>query len=77
MIESYLEEQVDDRWYVGIPPDDFYEFRLRCWCEEVIGDEDVDWGVEADEFYSPLSSGTMFWFTSEESFFMFRLRLTK
>jgi len=73
-IQPYLLEEHDGRWYVGIPPDDIIESQLRRWCDEVIGEYEVEWGVDYDEFYSPLTSGTLFWFTSEESLFLFRAR---
>lgn len=69
----YLVEQIDDRWYVGIPPDDIVEARLSSWCEQMIGDPDEAWGLDYDEFYSPLSCGLMFWFADETSFDLFRM----
>lgn len=69
----YLTDEIDDRYYVGLPPDDLTESSLRIWCEDMLGDEETDWGVERDEFYSPLSSGLMFWFAHERDFDLFRM----
>lgn len=73
-IKPYLVEQIEDRWYVGIPPDDYIWDKLSRWCDEVLGIEDVDWGVESDDFYSLHSSGMLFWFTNQEDMKLFQMR---
>lgn len=70
--DPYLVEQVDDNmWCVGIRPGDISS--LQCWCEDMIGMEGEEWGCDSDEFYSQMSSGNMFWFSSETDFTLFRM----
>lgn len=72
--ECYFDEPIDDRFYVGMRPDSDDGFHYRDWCDENIGLEDVEWGMDYDEFYSPLSQGFMFWFLTDRDRILFRLR---
>ena len=68
----YLVEQFeDDLFQACFPPDDLMEIEGVAWCgEELL---DGEWGLEYDEFYSPLSSGLAFWFTNEDAMTLFLL----
>jgi hypothetical protein len=70
----YHDDESDGYWYVGFEPlDDVEELILRDWCEEMIGVEDEDWGLDADEFYSYMSAGSMFWFKDATDRLLFRM----
>ena len=71
----YFDEELDGRYHVGLRPgmrDE--EHILIDWCEENVGDHDIHWGFEWDEFYSHLCSGMMYWYADEASRLCFRLR---
>jgi hypothetical protein len=70
----YHDDEDNGHWWVGFEPlDDNEEMILRHWCEENIGTEDKDWGLDADEFYSYMSAGSMFWFKTADDRLLFRM----
>lgn len=72
----YLVKSFDeDRHHVGIRPGDDDSCHLSWWCEENLLDD--EWGTEPDEFYSPLSTGIIYWFKHEDAMIQFLLACCK
>lgn len=71
--EVYHDDEVDDRYYLGVRPGSNAYWHAIEWCQRTIGECDYKWGIESDEFYSPLTSGDMFWFTEKSDMTLFKM----
>jgi hypothetical protein len=71
-MKPYIVEEIDNNMFIVGLALDYDNFHYHDWCEDNIAH---DWGIDMDEFYSPHSCGTIFWFSNILDWKLFRMYL--